>query len=54
MSILPHTEMRGGWGFIVDGLILKRGDKLTAAQPADVAREARIALAAVRKRANWR
>jgi 5-methylthioadenosine/S-adenosylhomocysteine deaminase len=39
---------------IVDGRILKRGGKLTAAQPADVAREARVALAGVRKRANWR
>jgi cytosine/adenosine deaminase-related metal-dependent hydrolase len=39
---------------IVDGRILKRGGKLTAAQPADVAREARGALAEVRKRANWR
>jgi cytosine/adenosine deaminase-related metal-dependent hydrolase len=39
---------------IVDGRILKRGGKLTAAQPAEVAREARIALAEVRKRANWR
>jgi len=39
---------------IVDGRILKRGGKLTAAQPADVAGEARVALAEVRKRANWR
>ena len=39
---------------IVDGRILKRGGKLTAAQPVDVAGEARVALAEVRKRANWR
>jgi 5-methylthioadenosine/S-adenosylhomocysteine deaminase len=39
---------------IVDGRILKRGGKLTAVQPDDVAREARVALADVRKRANWR
>ena len=39
---------------MVDGRIFKRGGKLTAAQPAEVAREARVALAEVRKRANWR
>ena len=39
---------------MVDGRILKRGGKLTAAQPADVAGEARVALAEVRNRANWR
>jgi 5-methylthioadenosine/S-adenosylhomocysteine deaminase len=39
---------------VVDGRILKRGGKLTHIQPADVVREARVALADVRKRANWR
>jgi len=39
---------------IVDGRILKRGGKLTHLQQADVVREARTALADVRKRANWR
>ena len=39
---------------VVDGRILKRGGKLLQIQPTDVVREANIALADVRKRANWR
>jgi 5-methylthioadenosine/S-adenosylhomocysteine deaminase len=39
---------------VVDGRVLKRAGKLTHIQPEDVVREARLALADVRKRANWR
>ncbi len=39
---------------IVDGRVLKRDGKLTHIRQADVVREARVALAEVRKRANWR
>jgi 5-methylthioadenosine/S-adenosylhomocysteine deaminase len=39
---------------VVDGRILKRDGKLTHVQSTDVVREARVALADVRKRANWR
>jgi 5-methylthioadenosine/S-adenosylhomocysteine deaminase len=38
---------------VVDGRILKRGGKLTQ-NSADVVQEAKVALAEVRKRANWR
>ena len=39
---------------VVDGRILKRGGKLVFVQASDVVREANVALAEVRKRANWR
>jgi cytosine/adenosine deaminase-related metal-dependent hydrolase len=39
---------------VVDGRILKRSGKLTHIQPTEVVDEARVALADVRKRANWR
>ena len=39
---------------VVDGRILKRGGKLVLVQASEVAREANVALADVRKRANWR
>jgi 5-methylthioadenosine/S-adenosylhomocysteine deaminase len=39
---------------VVDGRILKRSGKLTHIQPTEVVDEARVALAEVRKRANWR
>jgi cytosine/adenosine deaminase-related metal-dependent hydrolase len=38
---------------MVDGSILKRGGRLTAIDTARVAREARAALDALRKRADW-
>jgi cytosine/adenosine deaminase-related metal-dependent hydrolase len=39
---------------IVDGRVVKRDGKLTHIRQADVVREARVAFAEVRKRANWR
>jgi hypothetical protein len=39
---------------VVDGRILKRAGKLTALPEAQVVADARAALEAIRKRANWR
>jgi 5-methylthioadenosine/S-adenosylhomocysteine deaminase len=39
---------------VVDGRILKRGGKLTAADPSEVIAGARIALAGIRERTKWR
>lgn len=39
---------------VVDGRILKRGGKLTQNQATELVQEANVALAEVRKRANWR
>jgi predicted fused transcriptional regulator/phosphomethylpyrimidine kinase len=38
---------------MVDGRILKRGGRLVAVDPGQVVDEARVALAGLRKRANW-
>jgi len=38
---------------MIDGRILKRGGKLAAMNPAEIAAEAAAANAALRKRANW-
>jgi 5-methylthioadenosine/S-adenosylhomocysteine deaminase len=39
---------------VVDGRVLKRGGKLTHVQPGEVVSQARLGLADVRTRANWR
>jgi 5-methylthioadenosine/S-adenosylhomocysteine deaminase len=52
--VVESTQPNNVDTVVADGRILKSGGKLTHIQSADVIREARVALADVRKRANWR
>jgi 5-methylthioadenosine/S-adenosylhomocysteine deaminase len=52
--VVESTQPANVDSVVVDGRILKHGGKLTHSQPDAVVREARMALAEVRKRANWR